>query len=65
MQENYEMYMRCFLEYPVTRELFEELLRPESVYHYAARRCQAGGVFVIRGNSISLLCVDRPSETAA
>lgn len=59
MSEYYEMYMRCFPEYPTTPENFRTLLRPD-LAHIIERREDGrllGFAFVHEG-SIPLLCVD-------
>lgn len=57
--EIYELYIRCFPEYPIREKLFMELLRPEAVETICTReKGKLIGFSMLHGNSISLLCVD-------
>ncbi len=55
----FELYLKCFPQYPVTEKLFRELLRPEKAHiisKYVGSRL--AGFAMVHGNSVSLLCVD-------
>lgn len=57
--ELYELYCRCFPQYPVTEKLFCELLQPEKAHiivKYEGNRLV--GFAMVHGNSVSLLCVE-------
>lgn len=57
-RELYELYLSCLPEYPVTEELFLELLKPEKAHiikQYDNGRLV--GFSMIHGASVSLLCV--------
>ncbi|MBR4888285.1 MAG: GNAT family N-acetyltransferase [Clostridia bacterium] len=58
-QEIYALYSACFPNYPVTKELFDELLKPEKA-HLITRYMDGRlvGFSMIHGASVSLLCVD-------
>ena len=57
-QEIFELYLSCFPTYPVTKELFHTLLKPEKA-HIIQKHIQGKLVAfsLIHGSSISLLCV--------
>ena len=54
----FELFLRCFPEYQTTRELFEELLKPEEA-HIIAEYAQGklAGYAMVHGESIPVLCV--------
>lgn len=55
----YDLYIKCFPEYPVKRKLFFDLLELEkAVIIPAYEGGRLAGYSMIHGNSISLLCVD-------
>lgn len=59
MREYYELYMRCFPDYPTTPENFSTLLRPE-LAHIIERREDGRllGYALVHDGSIPVLCVD-------
>lgn len=59
-QNLFELYLKCFPSYPVTQELFFDLLQPEKAH--IIQKLISGklvGFSMIHGGSISLLCVDQ------
>lgn len=56
--ELFELYLDCFPEYPVTEELFYNLLKPEKA-HIIQRHIDSNlaAFSMIHGSSITLLCV--------
>ena len=60
-EELYHLYLRCFPEYPITLNLFLDLLKPQEAYIIQKReQTQLTGFAMIHANSITLLCVDKP-----
>lgn len=59
MREYYELYMRCFPDYPTTPENFSTLLRPE-LAHIIERRDNSRliGCALVHNNCVPMLCVD-------
>ena len=60
MRDIYELYIRCFPEYPVTFKVFEDVLKPEKAAMF--RKEEKGeliGFAMVHGASVSLLCVRR------
>lgn len=56
----YELYIKCFPEYPISNTLFQILLRPElSHLIYVYNNKKTVGFSMIHGESISLLCVEQ------
>jgi len=58
-QNLFNLYLKCFPNYPVTQELFFDLLKPEKA-HIIQKFIQGelAAFSIIHGSSISLLCVD-------
>lgn len=55
----YDLYIRCFPEYPVKKELFMSLLEPEKAVIFTEYDGEKlTGFSMIHSNSIALLCVD-------
>lgn len=61
MNEFFDIYTRCFPEYPTTETQFGSLLRP-GLAHAVTRRVNGklAGYALVHGGSIALLCVDGP-----
>ena len=58
-QELYQLYLKCFPNYPVTESVFCDVLKPEKAH--MIREYREGtlvGFAMLHGNSIVLLCVD-------
>lgn len=58
MDELYKLYLRCFPDYPVSRAVFEEVLRPEQARVFAEYQAgQLAGYALVHGGSVAMLCV--------
>ena len=59
MKEYYDLYMKCFPEYPTTPENFNSLLRPD-LAHIAEHREDGKliGYAMVHNGSIAIFCVD-------
>lgn len=59
MSEYYELYMKCFPDYPTDQETFQSVLRPEQA-HIIVQKADEKlvGFAMVHGNSIPILCVD-------
>lgn len=59
MREYFDLYLRCFPDYPTTLELFENLLRPDLAHRVIRRESgRLVGYGLVHGASIAMLCVD-------
>lgn len=57
-REFYELYLRCFPEYPVAEEVFCQVLRPEAAHLITETgEGRMAGYAMIHGESIPVLCV--------
>lgn len=55
----FDLFNRCFPEYQTTRELFEELLRPQEAHVIAEyAQGQLAGYAMVHGGSVPVLCVE-------
>lgn len=55
----FDLFNRCFPEYRTTRELFEELLKPQEAHVIAEyAQGQLAGYAMVHGGSVPVLCVE-------